>query len=463
MTDFILLDARRLMYMNKLKTLLLSIALLLTGFNSANCASLSSTISKSEINKMATVAVSVKDAKTGKVVYEYNEHKLMNPASVQKIFTMYSAYNELGGDYTFKTGAYIDSVGNLYIKLGADPSLTTATLKMLLKSTAAKYKKPVKDIVIDPTIIDNKQWGIGWMWDDDTNPLLPKYSPFSINENKIDITITPSKNGRQPEIKNKSSYPMTIVNTLTNSNNTKLTFERQPWHSGDMTFIKGSVSSPVKVQLPVTSPERYFRAELNSAIAQSGLKYSGVIKVAPTPKNAKELAVVSSEPLSKLVANTLKNSNNFYSEMIFKAAAAHAINGQGSTEKGIELFNNYFKDTNEDKVLIVDACGISRNNLMSADWITNSLNKIYSESNFEEFSQLMAKPVEGTLSDRLLNISLKLRAKTGTASGISTIAGYIDAQNGKKYSFAILIQNYNMDTLEVKKFEDKLINEIYKM
>ena len=181
MTDFILLDARRLMYMNKLKTLLLSIALLLTGFNSANCASLSSTISKSEINKMATVAVSVKDAKTGKVVYEYNEHKLMNPASVQKIFTMYSAYNELGGDYTFKTGAYTDTNGNLYIKLGADPSLTTATLKMLLKSTAAKYKKPVKDIVIDPTIIDNKQWGIGWMWDDYTNPLMPKYSPFSIN------------------------------------------------------------------------------------------------------------------------------------------------------------------------------------------------------------------------------------------------------------------------------------------
>ena len=71
--------------------------------------------------------------------------------------------------------------------------------------------------------------------------------------------------------------------------------------------------------------------------------------------------------------------------------------------------------------------------------------------------------MEGTLRDRLINISLRLRAKTGTASGISSISGYIDTKNNKKYSFAIFIQNHNEPGENVKKFEDEIINEIYKM
>ena len=72
--------------MNKLKILLLSFIFLFTG-TYAGAANLDSLIHKSQLDKMSTVAVSVKDAKSGRVVYEYNQNKLMNPASVQKIFT----------------------------------------------------------------------------------------------------------------------------------------------------------------------------------------------------------------------------------------------------------------------------------------------------------------------------------------------------------------------------------------
>ena len=149
--------------------------------------------------------------------------------------------------------------------------------------------------------------------------------------------------------------------------------------------------------------------------------------------------------------------------MIFKTAGGHYAKSQGTTQNAIDMLNHYFSGIKSDKPVIVDACGISRNDLLSADWVTSALNKIYNEENSEEFISLLPKPIEGTLSDRLLNISLKLRAKTGTASGISSIAGYIDTKSNKKYSFAILIQNHAMSVLDVKKFEDELINEIYKM
>ena len=449
--------------MNKIKAFITICTAIILGCSSVSAASLDSIIKKSDLNKTATIAVSVKDTKTGHVVYEYNEHKYMNPASVLKIFTMKTAYDELGQDYSFQTSVYADNKNNLYIKLSADPSLSSTALKTLLSNVKENYKKPDQDIIIDSTVIDNKQWGTGWMWDDDTNPLLPKYSPYSVNENKIDLTITPQKNGRQPEIKNKSNYPITIVNLLKYGNNNSINLERTPWISGDMTYITGTIKTSAHIVLPVSSPQRHFINVLNNTLNSTGIKYKGTIKTAQMPANVVKIASISSEPLNELIANTLKNSNNFYSEMVFKAAGGHNTKSQGTTQKAIDLFNSTYSDIKSDTPVIVDACGISRNDLITADWITEALNKIYKEKDSEEYISLLAKPIEGTLSDRLLNISLKLRAKTGTASGISTIAGYINTKSDKKYSFAILIQNHNSSVLDVKKFEDELINEIYKM
>ena len=325
--------------MYKIKKVMTIIALVCLSINSAFASSLDSTIKKSDINKTSTIAISVKDAKSGRTIYEYNQHKLMNPASTLKLFTMKTAYNELGKDYTFKTTAYIDNNSNLYIKLGADPSLTTQSLKDLFTEVNSRYKKNIKDIVIDPTIIDNKQWGIGWMWDDDTNTYLPKYSPFSINENKIDIVIEPGKNGKQPYINNKSGYNVMLVNLLKNGKENSIYFERQPWQANDMTYVKGSVKSTVKYQLPINSTERHFMTELTKAISSAKIKYTGVVKIAPVAPNTKKIAEINSKNLSEIIGYTLKNSDNFYSEMIFKTASSTKT--QGSTENSIKIFNDY--------------------------------------------------------------------------------------------------------------------------
>lgn len=449
--------------MNKIKSTIIFIGLLALSVNAAFCAGIDSIIKKSELNKTATIAVSVKDAKTGKTIYEYNENKLMNPASVQKIFTMKAAYDVLTPEYTFDTKVFADKNNNLYIKLSADPSLTTGDLKKLLKEAKELYKKPFNDIVIDSTVIDNKQWGVGWMWDDDTNELLPKYSPYTINQNKIDITITPNKNNTI-DIKNKSDYHMMFVNLLKTGTTNNIVFERTPWLSSDMTYLTGSVHSQINKKLPVNSPQAYFTNELRKAVSAAGLKYSGQIKTAPVPGNATLITKHSSDSLENLLAETLKESNNLYSELIFKAAAAKYTKQQGTTQKAVDMYKKYYSEiTSTSEMITVDACGISRNDLLTADWTTEALNTIYNGKEFDKFAMLLPKPMEGTLRDRLINISLRLRAKTGTASGISSIAGYIDTKDNKKYSFAIFIQNHNEPVENVKKFEDDIINEIYKM
>lgn len=438
------------------QTTIIILTLLLNNI-SAKASNIDSLVEKSPIGKNSTIAVSVKNVKTGRVIYEFNQHKLLNPASIQKVFTMRASYQQLGKDFVFETRAYTDNSNNLYIKLDGDPTLTTANLTVLLSSLP---NKTYNDIVIDPFVFDNEEWGIGWMWDDNTSELLPKYSSFSVNENKISVTIKPSQNNKTPEIKNNNNYDIRFVNKLQSGTQNKIIIDRKPWQGADIVTLSGTVKSNTQINIPVNSPEKNFICELKTALKKANIKYTNIL-IAPTPEKTENIATLSSASLDKIIANTLKDSNNFYSEMIFKKASQNFTKEQGTTLNAVKMFNKYYNDLKSDKIIVVDGCGISRNNLITADWVTEALNKIYKEKDFDKFNILLAKPMEGTLSNRLLNLSLKIRAKTGTASNISSVVGYIETKNRDKYSFAIIIQNHDKDNLAVKNFEDRIINEIY--
>ena len=449
--------------MNKfLKLFILTITMSFLTAQIAGAKDFDNIIKKSQLDETATISVSVKNAKTGKVLYEYNQNKYLHPASALKLFTMAAAYDQLGGDYQYRTQLFKDKNNNIYLKLSGDPTLTTSDLTNLFKELKSKYKINVNDVVIDPTVIDNSQWGTGWMWDDDTRKYLPKYSPFTINGNIINISLKPSKNNTFPEIKNKSDYQITIVNMLKNGDKNNIRIVRQPWIQSDMVYLKGTIKTPLTVQLPINQLERNFKTQLQSALKTAKISPKGTIKVAPMQEHTELILEHVSKPLDTIVSKVLKDSNNLYAEMIFKTSGAKFSDSQGTTAAGIDFFNNYYKDINtKTKPVIADGSGASRNDLITADWMTEALNKIYKNNDFDGFQKLMAKPVEGTLSDRLLNISQNVRAKTGTISGVSVLTGYVDAKSNNKYSFAILIQNYPDSSLDAKKLEDAIVNEIY--
>lgn len=447
----------------KIKFIINILVLVLYSCTTVYANNLDNIIENTPALKNAIVSVSVKDTKTQKTIYEYNQNKFMNPASVLKVFTTRTAYSELGTNFVFKTKTFADDAGNLYIELSGDPTFSEGQLKSLLDETTKILGSQINDIILVSNNQDNKQWGIGWMWDDDVSALLPKYSPYSINGNLINVTITPGTNGKNPTIKNNSCYDLVIINNLKNGSRNDVTLERSPWRTSDLTIFNGNVKSKFQMRLPVDNPEKHFKCTLLKTLNSLGIKHNGEIKIAPLPQNVKEIFTVSSEPIEKILSDTLKYSDNFYSEMIFRKAGESYSKSIASTENAIKLFDKYYSDIESEKPFIVDACGISRNNLISTDWMTSALNKIAKEEDFEKFITLMPKPMEGTLSDRLLNISLKIRAKTGTASNISSLVGYITTKNNRQYSFAIMIQGHTQPVKKIKQIEDLIVNEIYKL
>ena len=114
-----------------------------------------------------------------------------------------------------------------------------------------------------------------------------------------------------------------------------------------------------------------------------------------------------------------------------------------------------------DKILVKDGSGVSRNNLVSVGWITDSLVKLNKEKDFESFKEKMAQPGDGTLSNRLFDLRGDAWFKTGSLSNVSAISGFVKSQDGNDYVVAIIIQNFMEEQPKVKKFEDDIIKLIY--
>ena len=73
----------------------------------------------------------------------------------------------------------------------------------------------------------------------------------------------------------------------------------------------------------------------------------------------------------------------------------------------------------------------------------------------------MATPGEGTLTQRLIPVQDNLKAKTGTLSGISSIAGYLTTRKGNKYTFCIIQNDIKLTPADKKMLEDGIIKEMY--
>lgn len=420
-------------------------------------------IKKSELNENAIVAISVKNLKDGSIVYEQNAKTLLHPASTLKIFTAYSSMNILGSDYSFKTQLLKDDENNLYIKLGADPLLTSSQLKQAFHKLKQDGNTKFNNIYFDDSILDKKEFATGWMWDDDINPYTPKVSSYNLDGNILKVDMLKMDNGNiLTEL--KSNYPMSVISNI-DINNKKdyIEINRYNWTNPEVVEIYASVVEPKTLSFPISSMRRYFIHNIDNAIDTNSIKISGSLYSSKlAPEDAQVLAEITN-PIAPVLPLILQNSNNLMSETIFKLAGSKKYNATGTSSHAVNAFNEFYKKNgiSTDKILVKDGSGVSRNNLVSVGWITDSLVKLNKEKDFESFKEKMAQPGDGTLSNRLFDLRGDAWFKTGSLSNVSAISGFVKSQDGNDYVVAIIIQNFMEEQPKVKKFEDDIIKLIY--
>lgn len=108
---------------------------------------------------------------------------------------------------------------------------------------------------------------------------------------------------------------------------------------------------------------------------------------------------------------------------------------------------------------IVDGSGVSLYNYVSPALLLAYLKYAYYHASvFQPFYEaLPIAGIDGTLQGRMEKGKAfrNVRAKTGSVTGVSSLAGYVHASNGHMLAFVIINQNV-LKPREARSFQDKI-------
>ena len=448
--------------MKKLLSIFIGIFIFLFCNTAAYAESINKVISNSGVNKSA-ISVSIKDANTGKTVFSLNPNQPMPPASTLKLLTLAASVDTLGADYEFKTQLYKNTNNELFLKLGADPFLKSSSLSELIKAAKSKKILSPKAIYIDDYIFDSNEWGEGWQWDDDLNKLMPKFSSYNIDGNLLGVLVSPTTKGAPANISTLKFYPTMFINLVTTDETTSVSLSRKNHISPDSITAEGTVSQAEIIPIPVNHPKRYFILRLEETIRNEKFDYYANFPQKKLPASNVYLIAEIKHPIKYAIIEILKESNNLVAETVFKLAGAKYVNNTGSLNNSLKMLEAYCKkeSLNLENIKVVDGSGVSKNNLMTTGFMAEFLAKQAKKPKFEIIKTLLPTPGEGTLENRMLYFKDNLRAKTGTLSDVSAIAGYLTSRNGKTYAFDIMINDPKLKPSDKKQLEEYILRSVY--
>ena len=350
--------------------------------------------------KVAALAPSglvlVMDDKGNELIAQ-NADKPFVPASVTKIVTAWLAMEVLGGDYRFETLFYLDDKRVLYARGGGDPFLISEELAPLATElVAAIGKEPITGIVLDASYYpsDLRIPGI-----EDTNESYDALnSALAVNFN----TIAAVRKGKTV----RSAEEQTPITPLAISQ-----FQaRGPQGRGRISLSKN----------PAVSLQ--YAGELIAAfIERAGGSVKGEISTGSVTEGLKPVYVHrQSRTLSQILTQLLIASNNYIANQVFLEIGG-TLGGAVSLEKSLKVANGMLAANGlAGAIHLEEGSGISRDNRFTARGLAKVL----------ELFAPHADLLHG--HDGGMN-------KTGTFSGVRTLAGYADTSKHGRVRFVIAL------------------------
>jgi serine-type D-Ala-D-Ala carboxypeptidase/endopeptidase (penicillin-binding protein 4) len=327
-----------------------------------------------------------------------NADKPFVPASVAKIVTAWLAMEVLGADYRFETHFYLNADRVLYIRGGGDPFLISEELAQLASAlVAAIGKQPLTGIVLDPSYYpsDIRIPGI-----EDTEEAYDALnSALAVNFN----TIHAVRKGKTVHSAEKQT-PITPL---------AISQFRARGSQG-----RGRISL---TQDPTVGLQ--YAGELIAAfIERAGVSLKGKISTGAVPEGLEPVYVHrQSRTLSKILAELLLGSNNYIANQVFLEIGGRRLGGPVSLAKSLQVANEMLvRHGLAESIHLEEGSGISRGNRFTARGLAQLLRL------FEPHATLLRRRDSALF-------------KTGTFSGVSTLAGYADTSKHGRVRFVIAL------------------------
>ena len=433
------------------------------------------TLLTEEFLKTSEVGITVFDLTTGESLYNHQDEKLYRPASVEKLITSITALANLGSEYTLDTRlCYSGKIendtlkGNLYLIGGFDPELMDEDLDSLVQMVANSGIRCVADtLVADISMTDSVYWGPGWSWDDSPNSFQPYLSPLMLQRGCVEVKVSPVIKDSLPDVEcvPASSYYQVENTAKAHSPEAgKLQITRDWMFHNNRILISGNVTRTTTKKLSVYPSQDFFVHTFMERLNRQGVSTGKwTFTNTPVPSDSITELFTLHRPIREVLEEALKESDNLCAEsLLFHLAAQHTKEKRVNTEDGTAAVGDFMKKAlgaNPEDYRIADGSGVSLYNYVSPKLLLEYLKYAYyhREIFLPLYDSLPIAGVDGTLKNRMKRTTAhrNVRAKTGSVTGVSSLAGYVKAANGHQLAFVIVNQNV-LKLKRARDFQDKV-------
>lgn len=429
---------------------------------------------------------------TGKILTQYNGQKQVRPASNLKLLTSAAILDELGADYRYSTKLYgwgrqkgHTWHGDILIRGSGDPSISGEfyhqdRFHVFDKFFSALYSRGIRKIdgnlIGNDSFFDQQPYPKGWSWQDLSFYYGVEISALSFNNNTVDLTVYANGEvGDTPEIQwfpFDTDYVNFINEQVITPRGTE--YDEFYWRQlGTNTIIlrstlpKGYVE---KEPLSIKNASMFFLDTFRKYLEDGGISITGRIIEDSQPQDwsHEEYSVIAehkSVPLSELLKQVNKESNNFYTEMLLKTMAAEHFDAAGSTELGISLVKDFAASMNMDttRLELVDGSGMAPSTLLTVNDLSRMLVEMRDHPQFETYkNSLSVAGVDGSLEHRFgSTMQKKMFGKTGYVSGVRSLSGYLKTSSGQTLAVSVVTNNYTGETSYIDYIQEKIIKTLY--
>lgn len=338
------------------------------------------------------VGMMVYDLDADSVLYAHGERQLLRPASTMKVLTAIAAIDKLGGSYQFKT------------ELCYTGEVSERTLRGNIYCVGG----------FDPRFNN-----------DDMRAFVEGVRKMGVDT--IRGYIYADKSMKDSDLAGKG------------------------WCWDD----DNPVLSPLLIGRKDLFVERFIRE-----LSEAGIVVEANISERQRPDDA--FCIVSRfHTIDQVLMKMLKESDNLYAESMFYQLAAATGNRPAKASHAASVIERLITKVglNPRRYRIADGSGLSLYNYLSAEVEVALLRYAFRNNNIylHLHPALPEAGVDGTLRSRMKGTFTRgnVFAKTGTVTGVSSLAGYCTAANGHRLAFSIINQGV-MHASNARRFQDRV-------
>ncbi len=353
-------------------------------------------LSQLKMFETSMLGMVVYDLTADSVLYKVNERQAMRPASTMKLVTAIAALDRLGGAYQFRTQLY--------------------------------YTGEVKDSTLYGDL-----YCVGGF-----DPAFDKDDLRAFVESVSNLGVDTIR-GR--------------IITDRSFKDEDLLGEGWCWDDDNPKI------SPLSLGRDIDFLDHFFRALCNKDIVMDVRLSEGTL-----PDDGRILCT-RTHTMDQVLQRMMKMSDNFYAEAMFYQIASSTGRRPAKAKDAAGVIRQLIQKVGNGKnpYRIADGSGLSLYNYVTPELEMRLLRYAYRNANIYEHL-LPSLPIagrDGTLKTRMKHTFAEenVKAKTGTVTGISALAGYCTAANGHQLCFSIINQGI-MKSDTGRNFQDKVCDAL---